>query len=43
MNLSHGDLKVIEIISVIKPWVKYVDVLHLPSILHQALHKIKKF
>ena len=33
MNFCHGNLKIIEIVSVIEPWVELVGVLYLPSIL----------
>ena len=32
-NLCHGNLKIIETVSVIEPWVKWMGVLYLPSIL----------
>ena len=33
MNFCHGNLKIIEIVSVTEPWVELVGVLYLPSIL----------
>ena len=32
-NFCRGNLKIIEIVSVIEPWVEWVGVLYLPSIL----------
>ena len=32
-NICHGNLKVIEIASVIEPWLQCAGVLYLPSIL----------